>query len=232
MSEREVHKGYWDAVPSDATYPTDMSKMLLMDDPAAAEREGEADTVEVLALVPALPKPARIVELAAGVGRFTPRLAAMAGRDGKLTAYDFVEDFCDKNRATCRALGLDQVDVRAEDARITVLPTNLDLVFASWILMYLSNDEVLALLGKIASSLKSGGFFVFRESCIKADVVHPGDWPRFPEGEHPCRYRSARWYTEALATLPGRLRTTAHVLRVWDDDSDPNAQLAWVWERA
>lgn len=208
-----------------------MSKMLLMDDPAAAEQEGEADTREVLDLIPPLRRAARIVELAAGVGRFTPALAALAGTAGSVVAYDFVEEFCVQNRETCRAQELDQVDVRAEDARRAILPTDVDLVFASWILMYLSDDEVRTLLRGIAAALVPGGFLVFRESCIKGDVLHPGDWPRFP-GEHPCRYRSARWYSDALADLPGQVLTNAHVLQVWDDESDPNAQLGWVWERA
>ena len=231
MNEDELHKRYWDAVPQDPLYPSAMSKMLLMDDPAAAEREGEADTREVMALIPPLRTDARIVELAAGVGRFTPSLAALAGAGGAVTSYDFVEEFCVQNRETCRALGLDQVEVRTEDARSAVLPADIDLVFASWIMMYLSDEEVRTLLRGIAAALVPGGILVFRESCIKGDVLHPGDWPRFP-GEHPCRYRSARWYLDALAALPGQILTNAVVLQVWDDESDPNAQLAWVWERS
>lgn len=231
MNEDELHKRYWDGVPLDPLYPSAMSKMLLMDDPHAAEREGEADTLEVLALIPPLRADARIVELAAGVGRFTPSLAALAGPGGNVTAYDFVEEFCEQNRATCRALGFDQVEVRAEDARTAALPTNIDLVFASWIMMYLSDREVHTLLATIASSLVPGGFLVFRESCIKGDVLHPGDWPRFP-GEHPCRYRSGRWYADALVNLGGRVLDDAHVLQVWEDETDPNTQLAWVWQRS
>ncbi|HVH44155.1 MAG TPA: methyltransferase domain-containing protein [Labilithrix sp.] len=229
--ERVLHHAYWQKVPVNPEYPTSMSKMLLMDDPAEAERDGQADTEEVLALVPTLPKAARIIELAAGVGRFTPKLVELAGPGGSVLAYDFVEDFCAQNRAQCRALGLSNVDVRAEDVLVATFPSDVDLVFASWIFMYLANAEVDAVLAKIATALRPGGSLVFRESCVKKDEVHDGEWPRFP-GEHPCRYRSGRWYSERLARLGGHIHTGAHVLRVWDDANDPNAQLAWVWQKA
>jgi predicted methyltransferase len=207
-----------------------MSKMLLMDNPSEAERDGEADTAEVLALVPPLALGAKIIEFAAGVGRFTPHLARIAGPTGRVVAYDFVADFCNANLAQCRALGLTQVDVRAEDVLEAQLPGDNDLVFASWIFMYLSNDEVHRTLRAVTHALKPGGVLVFRESCVKVHQDHPGDWPRFP-GVHPCRYRSAQWYTEALRALPGRTTVDAHRLKVWDDPADPNEQPAWVWQR-
>lgn len=230
-TERELHKHYWDTVPNDPEYPTPMSKMLLMDDPTEAARDGEADTQEVLALLPTLAPGARIVEFAAGVGRFTSHLAKLAGSTGRVVAYDFVAAFCEANRAQCEAMGLTQVEVRAEDVLSAQLPQDNDLFFASWIFMYLSNDEVLRTLEGIVHALKPGGALVFRESCAKLHEDHPGDWPRFP-GVHPCRYCSARWYTEALQALPGKILIDAHRLKVWDDASDPNEQPAWVWQRA
>ncbi|MSR84039.1 MAG: methyltransferase domain-containing protein [Candidatus Latescibacteria bacterium] len=227
--ERGLHKGYWDSIPSDSVYPTELSKMLLMEDAEAAAREGEADTQEVLALVPPLPANARMVELAAGVGRFTPHMVRLAGSGGLLVAYDFVADFCDKNREQCQQLGLTNVEVRAKDVLHAELPNELDLVFASWIFMYLANDEVHLTLAKIARALRPGGWLVFRESCVKVPVEHVGDWPRFP-GEHPCRYRSGQWYSKALRAYGGRTTHDAQALKVWDDPTDPNEQLAWVWQ--
>jgi phosphoethanolamine N-methyltransferase len=227
--ERGLHKGYWDSIPHDPVYPTELSKMLLMEDAEAARREGEADTQEMLAFVPPLPANARMVELAAGVGRFTPHLVRLAGGGARLVAYDFVADFCDKNRAQCQKLGLTNVEFCAEDVLHAELPGELDLVFASWIFMYLSNGEVHLILGKIAQALRPGGWLVFRESCVKVHEEHSGDWPRFP-GAHPGRYRSGQWYSRALGACGGRIIRDAQVLKVWDDPADPNEQLAWVWQ--
>lgn len=61
------------------------------------------------------PKPFEIgLELAAGVGRITPFLAARAGH---LTAIEFVPEFAARNTAKCAAKGIRNVTVITADAR-------------------------------------------------------------------------------------------------------------------
>merc|ERR1712168_1054418 len=57
---------------------------------------------------------------------------------------------------------------------------SVDLVFSNWILMYLSDEEVLELFRKVLRWLRPGGYFFFRESCFrKSGSMGKEDNPTF-----------------------------------------------------
>ena len=87
------------------------------------------------------------IELAAGVGRITPFLAARASH---LTTIEFVPEFSARNAAKCAAKGITNVTFITADARQEEnFPASIDLAFVKWILMYLKDDDASALLARI-----------------------------------------------------------------------------------
>ena len=87
------------------------------------------------------------IELAAGVGRITPFLAARASH---LTTIEFVPEFAARNAAKCAAKGITNVTFITADARQEEnFPASIDLAFVKWILMYLKDDDASALLARI-----------------------------------------------------------------------------------
>ena len=79
-----------------------------------------------------------VVELGAGIGRFTGELARTAE---KVLAVDFMEPLIAENRL--RNTRFQNVQSEAADATEMQLPPNsYDLVFSNWLLMYLNDSEV------------------------------------------------------------------------------------------
>jgi phosphoethanolamine N-methyltransferase len=195
MSEE---RQFWERVHE--VYPTKTMQMTFTDDPATAEGEAARVLSELLALVPELPKGAKIIELAAGFGRFTTHLAAL----GSVVAYDFVERFCAENQAR----DLPNVEIRQADVLEAELPKGVDLVFWSWLLQLVADEAATEMLHKVVASLRPGGRLVFRESCAEPAC--------FWEGPPPTRYRQAAWYLERLRAEPlAGIEVVS--LKTWDD---------------
>jgi phosphoethanolamine N-methyltransferase len=125
----------------------------------------------------------RVVELGAGIGRFTGELARNAAH---VLAVDFMENLIAQNRednAHCS-----NVEWRQADATQLALPVNsFDVVFSNWLLMYLDNEEVAKLAADSLRWVKEGGTIFFRESCFRQS----GDAKR---SNNPTHYRNPRNY--------------------------------------
>jgi 2-polyprenyl-3-methyl-5-hydroxy-6-metoxy-1,4-benzoquinol methylase len=125
----------------------------------------------------------RVVELGAGIGRFTRPLAQAAA---SVVAIDFMQTLIDQNakaNADCA-----NVDFRCGDATELDLPAGeTDCLFSNWLLMYLSDAEVAALAAKALAWVADGGTVFFRESCFRQS----GDTPR---ASNPTHYRDPRSY--------------------------------------
>ncbi|KAK7505822.1 hypothetical protein BaRGS_00003093 [Batillaria attramentaria] len=135
----------------------------------------------------------RIIELGAGIGRFTSELAPKAE---SVVAVDFMQDFIDKNEKTNKHFGNIEF-VCADVTQLTREKESADLVFSNWLLMYLEDKEVQQLLAKLLSWLAPGGYLFIRESCR-----HPsGDKSR---SSNPTQYRDPALYEAFLAstTIP------------------------------
>ena len=85
-----------------------------------------------------------VLELAAGIGRFT---GILAERAQKVIAVDFVQDFIDKNEFTNKHRK--NCEFVCADVLSYAFPASIDMVFSCWILMYLSDKEVLTLFNKV-----------------------------------------------------------------------------------
>ncbi|CAI9113675.1 OLC1v1014322C4 [Oldenlandia corymbosa var. corymbosa] len=177
--EREVQKNYW------MEHTVDLSVEAMMLDSKAAELDKE-ERPEVLSLLPPY-EGKSILELGAGIGRFTGELAKKAG---SLVALDFIESAIKKNESTnghYKNTKFLCADVTSPDLKFS--EDSLDLIFSNWLLMYLSDQEVEAFAERMVKWLKVGGYIFFRESCFHQS----GDHKR---KNNPTHYREPRFYTK------------------------------------
>ena len=172
---------------------------MLLDENATTISISDRD--EVISHLPAYENKC-VLELAAGIGRFT---GILAERAQKVIAVDFVQDFIDKNafinkhRKNCEFVCADVLSY--------IYPESTDIVFSCWILMYLSDEEVLTLFNKVIKCLKPGGFFYFRESCYgnyhdmknenrTIEAVNTLDF-----SNNPTHYRTPEDYETMIGTI-------------------------------
>lgn len=166
---RETMHDYWEYFD-----PTLESMML---DPRAYILNQDENS-EIISFLPDI-KGKTVLELGAGIGRFTGKLASTARH---VTAVDFIETYVNHNRQ--RNGRYPNIMFRQADVMELDLPEeSFDVVFSNWLYMYLSDEECVKLLEKIMCWLKPDGFVFLRESCYKAS----GDTKR---NTNPTFYRS------------------------------------------
>lgn len=153
------------------------------------------------------PRPFNVaIELGAGTGRITPFLAE---RTVHLTAIEFVAEFSECNAAKCAAKGITNVTCITADAREQEnLPASIDLAFVKWILMYLIDEDVLALLARIVERLTPGGVLLINESCAPEGV----DKTLHFDENYIANYRPLSWYKKHLEAIGGGTFSVTTVL--------------------
>ncbi|RAL50101.1 hypothetical protein DM860_007775 [Cuscuta australis] len=179
--EREIQKNYW------LEHSSDLTVEAMMLDSKAADLDKE-ERPEVLSLLPPY-EGKSVLELGAGIGRFTGELAQKAGQ---LIALDFIESAIKKNEATNghhKNVKFMCADVTSPE--LNFAEESLDLIFSNWLLMYLSDNEVVNLVERMVKWLRVGGYIYFRESCFHQS----GDHKR---KNNPTHYREPRYYTKVF----------------------------------
>ncbi|ESO11039.1 hypothetical protein HELRODRAFT_71964 [Helobdella robusta] len=162
-----------------------------------ADTLGREEVPEILSLLPGL-EGKSVLELGAGIGRFSGRIAAKAK---SVVAVDFMENFIKCNESTNGHHG--NIQFVQADVMLLKFPENsFDLVFSNWLLMYLEEDEVCTLFEKIFNWLKPGGHFFFRESCFHQS----GNKSRTC---NPSKYRHPSTYNDILGSLSSFLLTSS-----------------------
>ncbi|KAL2342337.1 hypothetical protein Fmac_003622 [Flemingia macrophylla] len=181
MDERDIQKSYW------VQHSADLSVEAMMLDSKAAHLDKE-ERPEVLSLLPAY-EGKSVVELGAGIGRFTGELAHKAGQ---LLAVDFIDSAIKKNESINghhKNVKFLCADVTSPNSHI--FEGSVDLIFSNWLLMYLSDNEVENLAERMMKWLKDDGYIFFRESCFHQS----GDSKR---KYNPTHYREPRFYTKVF----------------------------------
>ena len=130
------------------------------------EDASEFDDIEKLEICGYFPelKDKIILELGAGIGRFTGFFASSAK---KVVAVDFVEKFIEKNKE----LNSSYSNIRFITQNVMKLnfrDEKFDFIFMNWLLMYLSESETRFLTERIKKWLKPNGCIFLRESCNRA----------------------------------------------------------------
>ncbi|PQQ15486.1 phosphoethanolamine N-methyltransferase 1 [Prunus yedoensis var. nudiflora] len=179
--ERDVQKNYW------MEHSADLTVEAMMLDSKASDLDKE-ERPEVLSMLPPY-EGNSVLELGAGIGRFTGELAQKAGQ---LVALDFIDSVIKKNESTNghhKNVKFMCADVTSPDLKIS--EESVDLIFSNWLLMYLSDKEVENLVERMMGWLKVGGYIFFRESCFHQS----GDSKR---KSNPTHYREPRFYTKVF----------------------------------
>ncbi|KAJ7975231.1 putative Phosphoethanolamine n-methyltransferase [Quillaja saponaria] len=179
--ERQIQKTYW------MEHSSDLTVEAMMLDSKASDLDKE-ERPEVLSLLPSY-EGKSILELGAGIGRFTGDLAQKAGQ---VVALDFIESAVRKNESInghCKNVKFICADVTCPELQFS--EGSFDLIFSNWLLMYLSDKEVESLAERMVKWLKVGGHIFFRESCFHQS----GDSKR---KLNPTHYREPRFYTKVF----------------------------------
>jgi phosphoethanolamine N-methyltransferase len=154
-----------------------------------AEEISDQEMPEILSMLPTF-KGKKVLELGAGIGRFTNLLAKQAD---SVIAVDFIEKFIKKNEEINSHLN--NIEFVHGDVTKLAFETNaFHIIFSNWLLMYLNDEEVLKLFEKSLRSLKEGGYFFFRESCFHAS----GNIKKCDNNENPTEYRSPAKYIDFI----------------------------------
>ncbi|XVF23679.1 hypothetical protein REPUB_Repub13aG0060100 [Reevesia pubescens] len=130
-----------------------------------------------------------VLELGAGIDRFTSELAQKVGH---VIALDSIEGVIKKNESInghYKNVKFLCVDVNSPDLEIS--KGSLDLIFSNWLWMYLSDKEVENLAKRMVKWLKVSGHTFFREFYFH----HSGDCKR---KHKPTYYREPRFYTKVF----------------------------------
>lgn len=119
-----------------------------------------SERTEIIHLLPSF-KEKTVLDLASGIGRFTGEFAKEAK---KVVSLDFSSQFIEASKKEHQAykniewLCSDVMDASFQGGQF-------DMIFISWLFMYLDQEEVTLLIKRLQSWLKPGGHLFFRESC-------------------------------------------------------------------
>jgi ubiquinone/menaquinone biosynthesis C-methylase UbiE len=119
-----------------------------------------AEKAQILSLIQPLAG-LRVLELGGGIGRYTTDLARQTSA---LTVVDLSEQALQENRERHREFSHITYIV-GDVTELQFEPNSFDLIFSSWLLMYLNADEIKQLLAHCRTWLPAHGKMFFRESC-------------------------------------------------------------------
>ncbi|KAJ6803365.1 phosphoethanolamine N-methyltransferase 1-like [Iris pallida] len=221
--ERVVQKNYW------TEHSKDLTVEAMMLDSRASDLDKE-ERPEVLSLLPPY-KGKTVLELGAGIGRFTGDLAKEACQ---VLAMDFIESVIKKNESINghhKNISFTCADVTSPDLKIEA--ESVDLIFSNWLLMYLSDAEVENVAVRMIKWLKVGGFIFFRESCFHQS----GDSKR---KVNPTHYREPRFYTKVFKechTFDSHGNSfelslvTCKCIGAYVRNKKNQNQICWLWQK-
>jgi phosphoethanolamine N-methyltransferase len=189
-----------------------------------AETFDEQDRNDVMGSLPSL-KGMRVVEIGSGIGRFTPHLANHCKH---VLATDFMKPFIDKNRELHAHMG--NIDfVCANAAKLDLEPENCDLVFTNWLLMYLTDVEVVDFLVTVLHWLTPNGWLHLRESCSESSKRTSDK-----ADENPTHYRHICQYLALIEKLRVKDERTGRFMRfeiMWAKSIETYVQEVGNWRQ-
>lgn len=197
-----------------------------------ADVVNERDSHDIISALPDF-SDMRIVELGAGIGRYTSILAAKALH---LTAVDIVESFIEENRKINGHMK--NINFVVGEASALEIDTNsIDLVFTNWLMMYLTDGEVINFLKHTLDWLKVGGIMHIRESCSepskrKSSACAPTTVDQ--NDENPTHYRHVCQYLDVFrsaSTLDKQKRVRYKFEVVWAKSVNTYVEVYGNWRQ-
>uniref|UniRef100_A0A915J674 phosphoethanolamine N-methyltransferase n=1 Tax=Romanomermis culicivorax TaxID=13658 RepID=A0A915J674_ROMCU len=154
--------------------------------------------------------------------RFTPILAARAQH---VIAADIVESFIEVNRKNNQHLGNVSFQT-GEASEMKVDANSIDLLFTNWLLMYLTDAEVIHLLKNALHWLSDGGYMHIRESCSEPSKRTALVMTNTPTGvyqvdSNPTHYRHICQYLNLLKSI-----------NLYDESTEMGHQFVIVWSKS
>eukprot|EP00850_Spirogloea_muscicola_P005479 SM000025S08374 [mRNA] locus=s25:347564:350928:- [translate_table: standard] len=201
---------------------------MMLDSQAA--KLDQLDRPEILAMLPSLVGK-RVLELGAGIGRFTSSLATAAAQ---VTAVDFMANAIAKNKELNghhKNVTFRCADVTSH--KLQFREGSVDMIFSNWLLMYLSDDEVEQLAARMMTWLSKDGFLFFRESCFHQS----GDSKR---RNNPTHYREPSFYTTVFENIHKQNKDSSFVelqlrsikcVGAYVRNKRNQNQVCWLWQK-
>lgn len=194
-----------------------------------AETLTQHEHPEVMGMLPCI-KGKDVLELGAGIGRFTGDIAKDAHR---VTAVDFMQSFTDKNKEVNGAKFNNIEFVCADVTKLEQPHGSYDVIFSNWLLMYLSDEELEKLAMNMLQWLKDDGYLFFRESCYHSS----GD---MKNSENPTVYRQPQIYTDLFSAVKKQLPNgdisafevvTKRSVEAYAKHKQNKHQFSWLWKK-
>ncbi|XP_048883463.1 phosphoethanolamine methyltransferase isoform X2 [Brienomyrus brachyistius] len=162
-----------------------MQEMML---DSNAELLSELELPEILSLLPNI-EGTNILELGAGIGRYTQHFVKKAHH---VTAVDFMKSFVEKNKQENSKHGNAEF-IHSDVTQLKLSKNSFDLIFSNWLMMYLTDEELLSLTESMLSWLQPGGCLFFRESCFHQSGDRRRDF-------NPTQYRTPAHYNRLMTS--------------------------------
>lgn len=221
--ERDRQKKYW------IEHSTDLTIESMMVNSDSHELDFE-ETAEVISLLPPY-EGKTVVELGAGIGRFT---AELAQRAAQVLAVDFIEDVTRKNESiNAHHKNVKFLCADVTSPKLDIPEDSVDFVFSNFLLMYMSDEEVKILAGRMIKWLKVGGYIFFRESCFQ----HSENSDKKHESFH---YREPRFYSKVFKECYAK-DNSGNVFElsllgckptgVYLGNKKSQNQICWIWQK-
>jgi phosphoethanolamine N-methyltransferase len=151
--QRNTYKMFWDRY---SDMPGNEAMLLNKN----ADELEEYDRKDILASLPDFTDK-DVVDIGAGIGRFTTIFSQTARH---VTSTDFIDSFIQKNKE--RNAAAKNIKYVVSDAAHLNLPaSSVDIVFTNWLMMYMSDSEVVEFVTGALKWLRPDGYLKLRESC-------------------------------------------------------------------
>ena len=188
-SRRETYKNFWDKYSD----KPDNGAMMLNKN---ADELEEYDRADILASLPDFTDK-DVVDIGAGIGRFTTIFSRTARH---VTSTDFIESFIEKNKE--RNAAAKNIKYVVSDAAHLQLPKrSIDLVFTNWLMMYMTDPEVVEFVTNALKWLRPGGFLKLRESCSEPSTGRKKTSTLHTNDANPTSYRYSSLYIQLLKNV-------------------------------
>ncbi|KAK5966246.1 Phosphoethanolamine N-methyltransferase [Trichostrongylus colubriformis] len=187
---RDSFKTFWDKYSD----KPDTNSMMLNQ---SADDLEASDRADILSSLPHLTNK-DVVDIGAGIGRFTTVLAETARR---VHSTDFIESFIEKNQERNAHLG--NISYQIGDAvHLQMDEKSVDLVFTNWLMMYLSDREVIEFLFNAMRWLRADGYLHLRESCSEPSTGRKKTVTMHSAVDaNPTHYRFSSLYIKLLRAI-------------------------------
>uniref|UniRef100_A0AC34G070 Methyltransferase domain-containing protein n=1 Tax=Panagrolaimus sp. ES5 TaxID=591445 RepID=A0AC34G070_9BILA len=184
--QRNTYKMFWDR------YSDKPSNEAMLLNKNADELE-ELDRKDILATLPDFTDK-DVVDIGAGIGRFTTIFSQTAKH---VTSTDFIDSFIQKNKE--RNAAAKNIKYVVSDAAHLNLPAgSVDLVFTNWLMMYMSDSEVVEFVTGALKWLRPGGYLKLRESCSEPSTGRKKTATLHTNESNPTHYRFSSLYIQLL----------------------------------